>query len=85
MAGGIDLQQSFVQWLEGLGATPGLAHVLWLPLPMVLVLTFATFWALVATWLERKVSAAVQQVIGPEYAGPVGMLIPLADVVKLLV
>jgi len=44
----------------------------------------ATVGVLVTTWLERKVSAAVQQRIGPEYAGPFGVLIPVADGLKLI-
>jgi NAD(P)H-quinone oxidoreductase subunit 1 len=44
-----------------------------------------TIGALVCTWLERKVSAAMQQRIGPEYSGPFGMLLPFADVGKLLI
>nr|YP_010899010.1 NADH-plastoquinone oxidoreductase subunit 1 [Actaea biternata]YP_010899094.1 NADH-plastoquinone oxidoreductase subunit 1 [Actaea japonica]YP_010899178.1 NADH-plastoquinone oxidoreductase subunit 1 [Actaea purpurea]QHD44719.1 NdhA [Actaea biternata]WHN56525.1 NADH-plastoquinone oxidoreductase subunit 1 [Actaea biternata]WHN56609.1 NADH-plastoquinone oxidoreductase subunit 1 [Actaea japonica]WHN56693.1 NADH-plastoquinone oxidoreductase subunit 1 [Actaea japonica]WHN56777.1 NADH-plastoquinon len=39
---------------------------------------------LVIVWLERQISAGVQQRIGPEYAGPLGILQALADGTKLL-
>lgn len=84
MSSGIDLQGSFIQALMDLGLSPGVAKTIWIPLPMLLIVGAVTVLALVATWLERKVSAAAQQRIGPEYAGPLGMLIPAADVVKLL-
>jgi len=81
---GLDLESSFSSLLEGLGLTPAVAHLVWLPLPMLLVLVSAVVGVLVTVWLERKISAAVQQRIGPEYAGALGVLQPLADGLKLL-
>ncbi len=82
---GLDLQASFVDVLQGMGMSTGLAHLLWLPFPMLLVLVAAVVGVLVNVWLERKISAAVQQRVGPEYAGALGVLQPLADGLKLLV
>lgn len=81
---GIDLQSSFTSTLEGFGLSQGTAYLLWLPLPMLLVLVAAVIGVLVNVWLERKISAAVQQRIGPEYAGALGVLQPMADGLKLL-
>ena len=81
---GLDLQSSFLDLVEGFGVSQGLAHLLWLPLPMLTVLVSAVVGVLVNVWLERKISAAVQQRIGPEYAGALGILQPMADGLKLL-
>jgi NAD(P)H-quinone oxidoreductase subunit 1 len=81
---GLDLESSFTQLLQGFGLSPGAAHLLWLPLPMLLVLVAAVVGVLVNVWLERKISAAVQQRIGPEYARALGILQPMADGLKLL-
>ena len=81
---GLDLQSSFLDLLKGFGVSQGLAHLLWLPLPMLTVLVSAVVGVLVNVWLERKISAAVQQRIGPEYAGALGILQPMADGLKLL-
>ena len=82
---GLDLELSFSQALQGFRFPPEVARLLWLPLPMLLVLVAAVVGVLVSVWLERTISAAVQQRIGPEYAGALGVLQPLADGLNLLV
>nr|YP_009670297.1 NADH dehydrogenase subunit A [Pleroma urvilleanum]YP_010008017.1 NADH dehydrogenase subunit 1 [Pleroma semidecandrum]QCW95616.1 NADH dehydrogenase subunit A [Pleroma urvilleanum]QNR87789.1 NADH dehydrogenase subunit 1 [Pleroma semidecandrum] len=53
-------------------------------LPIFVLVLGITIGVLVIVWLEREISAGIQQRIGPEYAGPFGILQALADGTKLI-
>nr|YP_009895374.1 NADH dehydrogenase subunit 1 [Delpinophytum patagonicum]QKK41834.1 NADH dehydrogenase subunit 1 [Delpinophytum patagonicum] len=71
---------SFVR-LESLKEVYGL---IWIFVPIFSLILGIIIGVLVIVWLERQISAGIQQRIGPEYAGPLGILQALADGTKLL-
>nr|YP_010618592.1 NADH-plastoquinone oxidoreductase subunit 1 [Gymnocladus dioicus]WAX02271.1 NADH-plastoquinone oxidoreductase subunit 1 [Gymnocladus dioicus] len=58
--------------------------IIWVLVPILTLVLGITIGVLVIVWLEREISAGIQQRIGPEYAGPLGVLQALADGTKLL-
>nr|YP_010362859.1 NADH-plastoquinone oxidoreductase subunit 1 [Euphorbia espinosa]UNS16815.1 NADH-plastoquinone oxidoreductase subunit 1 [Euphorbia espinosa] len=67
--------------LESLNEVYG---IIWEFVPILTLVLGITISILVIVWLEREISAGIQQRIGPEYAGPLGVLQALADGTKLL-
>lgn len=59
-------------------------EIIWALVPILALVLGITIGVLVIVWLEREISAGLQQRIGPEYAGPFGILQALADGTKLL-
>nr|YP_010343448.1 NADH dehydrogenase subunit 1 [Pimpinella diversifolia var. diversifolia]YP_010630934.1 NdhA [Pimpinella candolleana]YP_010631018.1 NdhA [Pimpinella diversifolia]YP_010631280.1 NdhA [Pimpinella rubescens]QWQ52159.1 NADH dehydrogenase subunit 1 [Pimpinella diversifolia]UNZ86571.1 NADH dehydrogenase subunit 1 [Pimpinella diversifolia var. diversifolia]WBN97917.1 NdhA [Pimpinella candolleana]WBN98001.1 NdhA [Pimpinella diversifolia]WBN98263.1 NdhA [Pimpinella rubescens] len=59
-------------------------EIVWMLVPIFTPVLGITIGVLVIVWLEREISAGIQQRIGPEYAGPLGTLQALADGTKLL-
>nr|WIW75670.1 NADH-plastoquinone oxidoreductase subunit 1 [Hygrophila sp.] len=59
-------------------------RIIWTLVPIFTLVLGITLGVLVIVWLEREISAGIQQRIGPEYAGPLGIFQALADGTKLL-
>nr|QHI41803.1 NADH dehydrogenase subunit 1 [Quercus fabri] len=62
----------------------GVYGIIWMLVPILTLVLGITIGVLVIVWLEREISAGLQQRIGPEYSGPLGVLQALADGTKLL-
>ncbi|KAK9982058.1 hypothetical protein SO802_035064 [Lithocarpus litseifolius] len=62
----------------------GVYGIIWVLVPIFTLVLGITIGVLVIVWLEREISAGIQQRIGPEYSGPLGVLQALADGTKLL-
>nr|YP_010136480.1 NADH dehydrogenase subunit A [Musa jackeyi]YP_010136659.1 NADH dehydrogenase subunit A [Musa lolodensis]YP_010137017.1 NADH dehydrogenase subunit A [Musa troglodytarum]YP_010220697.1 NADH-plastoquinone oxidoreductase subunit 1 [Musa maclayi subsp. maclayi]YP_010220964.1 NADH-plastoquinone oxidoreductase subunit 1 [Musa johnsii]YP_010221766.1 NADH-plastoquinone oxidoreductase subunit 1 [Musa beccarii]YP_010222210.1 NADH-plastoquinone oxidoreductase subunit 1 [Musa peekelii subsp. angustigem len=76
-----------VQTINSFSISESLKEVyglIWIFVPIFTLILGITIGVLVIVWLEREISAAIQQRIGPEYAGPLGILQALADGTKLL-
>jgi NADH-quinone oxidoreductase subunit H len=67
-------------WINQLGDTP--RFLLFSAVKVIGAFAVLMFIVAYAVWVERKVSAAIQDRIGPNRAGPFGLLQPLADAVK---
>jgi len=83
----IDTTEVEVQAINSFSRSESLKEVyglIWIFVPIFTLILGITIGVLVIVWLEREISAVIQQRIGPEYAGPLGILQALADGTKLL-
>jgi len=57
-------------------------ETIWMLVPIFILILGITIGVRLIVWLEREIFAGIQQRIGPEYAGPLGILQAYADGIK---
>nr|YP_009427004.1 NADH dehydrogenase subunit 1 [Hypodematium crenatum]ASU95620.1 NADH dehydrogenase subunit 1 [Hypodematium crenatum] len=77
-------EKQLVQLFNELEVATNSFESIWILVYTLILVAGVTAGVSVIVWLERKVSAGVQQRVGPEYAGPLGIIQSLADGIKLL-
>jgi NADH-quinone oxidoreductase subunit H len=77
--------QSFLGYLHS-SVTPGEAgNLIWVTIYVLAVFGGVSFGVIFMNWFERKVMAHMQVRLGPMRVGPLGMLQPVADALKLII
>ncbi len=80
---------SIAVWLRGIfsgwGLADGLANVLVNLIGTVVLASVVLVTAIFLVWVERKISARIQDRVGPNRVGPFGLFQPVADIIKLII
>src|SRR3972149_8925033 len=70
--------------LASLGFADWLIDLIMAVLRSAILGTVALLAFMFLTWLERKLIGRIQDRLGPTYAGPIGILPPIADGIKTI-
>jgi len=78
------ISEWFRELLLGWGLAPSLVQLISYAIGVVVVCMVAMGIVVLLIWVERKIAGRIQDRLGPNRAGPYGLLQPIADVIKIM-